>query len=309
MSKKDKRKNKNKVLPGTDLIIFTDGGCINNPGGKGAYSVVFYHQKNGNTESWSKAFESTTNNRMELMAVIAALEKIRSSDPVVLYSDSKYVVNTAKGIWKKSKNRDLWDRYDEVSKNKNILLVWIQGHSGHRYNEMCDKLCTEAMEKGPYQKDTGFEETQTLLEKRAEIIAENNEIKKIMRMRIEVSDKYNKKPTASDPGEYARKYSVKMPCAKKIVFFYQYDFHGAKHYEFIKTGGPDYWSRMKIEDIEKMREPEELDEIRKYISEDDQYAKTLKWRCRGLTLSDAIRKVMIDSALYFTTPGKYTQNV
>lgn len=133
------------------IEIFTDGACSGNPG-KGGYGIVMRY---GDKEKeYSKGFRRTTNNRMELLAVIDALGKIKRYDiPVVVYSDSKYVIdsiskgwvfNWAKTGFKGKKNEDLWRRYLDLHTKFDIEYSWVKGHAGHPENERCDELATSA---------------------------------------------------------------------------------------------------------------------------------------------------------------------
>lgn len=123
--------------------VYTDGSCINlGPGGWAFIMIIGdieYHVSSNNPK--------TTNNRMELQAVIEALSFVpdESSPPLSLkiYTDSKLVLHCAKGDWKRKANLDLWERYDIVSKGKIIEWVWVKGHDGNRYNELVDKLARE----------------------------------------------------------------------------------------------------------------------------------------------------------------------
>ncbi|MDR1106432.1 MAG: ribonuclease HI [Treponema sp.] len=163
---------------GTELTIYTDGGCSGNPGPGGwAYIIeaVFYSGAviEGDRakeipesakiimEKWG-AESNTTNNRMELSAVIAALEALPglalSPEKITVYTDSQYV---QKGItqwihsWKQNnwrtsgkdpvKNRDLWQRLDELSACFPLVWVWIKGHAGNKMNERCDRMTQEAI--------------------------------------------------------------------------------------------------------------------------------------------------------------------
>lgn len=133
------------------IEIFTDGACSGNPG-KGGYGIVMRY---GDKEKeYSKGFRRTTNNRMELLAVIDALSKIKRYDiPVVVYSDSKYVIDSISKGWvfnwvktgfKGKKNEDLWRRYLEQHSKFDIEWKWVKGHAGHPENERCDELATSA---------------------------------------------------------------------------------------------------------------------------------------------------------------------
>ena len=98
-----------------DYIIYTDGGCECNPGGRGGYGAVIINNNTGEFTDISGGFRSTTNNRMEVMAVIKALEKIKKDTHVQLFSDSQYVIKTMNGMFRKKKNIDLWKKLDKLA--------------------------------------------------------------------------------------------------------------------------------------------------------------------------------------------------
>lgn len=138
-----------EAYPGGTIVVYTDGGAIGNPG-PGGYGVVF-----GDGKQLSGGFNLTTNNRMELLAVIKALEALQGeSSPVVLHSDSRYVINgITKGWatswqkrgWKKSDgkpalNPDLWQRLLDLLPDLDIRFKWVKGHAGNPMNEACDQL-------------------------------------------------------------------------------------------------------------------------------------------------------------------------
>lgn len=133
------------------ITIYTDGAARGNPG-PGGYGIVL---KSGqHRKELAKGFRKTTNNRMELLAVIVALEslKIIGSD-VNVYTDSKYVSDAVNKNWlekwksknfKKVKNLDLWKRFIEILPKHNVKFIWVKGHSGNPENEVCDKLAVNA---------------------------------------------------------------------------------------------------------------------------------------------------------------------
>ncbi len=145
------------------IFLFTDGAAKGNPG-PGGYGVVLKfgrHQK-----ELSEGFKETTNNRMELLAVIAGLEALTTNDhPVAIYSDSKYVVDAINKGWlskwvktgfKKKKNIDLWQRFLPLQKKFDLSFHWLKGHAGHPENERCDELAVQAAEGGGLKVDKGF---------------------------------------------------------------------------------------------------------------------------------------------------------
>jgi len=130
------------------IDIFTDGSCLGNPGSGGWCAILRYK---GHEKILSGAEKNTTNNRMELLAVIKALEALKEPCEINLYSDSTYVLKGLnewldgwiKKDFKKVKNVDLWKKYIEVSKPHKIHVNWVKGHSGHKENEICDTIAKE----------------------------------------------------------------------------------------------------------------------------------------------------------------------
>lgn len=148
-----------------NIILYTDGSSRGNPG-PGGYGVILIwgkHQK-----ELSQGFRLTTNNRMELMAIIVGLEAIKKKDiPVIVYSDSQYVINSIEKGWLKKwirtdfaggkKNKDLWKHYYELAKQFQVKFVWVKGHADNRYNNRCDELATNAADGKSRLVDTGYE--------------------------------------------------------------------------------------------------------------------------------------------------------
>ena len=135
----------------TQITIFTDGAARGNPG-PGGYGVVLMSGKY--RKELSGGFAHTTNNRMELLAVIIGLEVLKIDNcEVVVYSDSRYVVDAIEKKWlngwvqrrfKNVKNVDLWQRYLKVAKKHKVSFIWVKGHDGIAENERCDQLAVEA---------------------------------------------------------------------------------------------------------------------------------------------------------------------
>lgn len=147
------------------LTIYTDGSARGNPG-RGGYGAILMWK--GNAKEISKGFRHTTNNRMELMSVIASLESLtRKRLNIHIYSDSKYVVQAVNEKWLNKwiatdfkggkKNRDLWTRYHELAKEHTIKFIWVKGHASNPYNQRCDELATSAADGGNLSEDEGYE--------------------------------------------------------------------------------------------------------------------------------------------------------
>jgi ribonuclease HI len=146
------------------IEVFTDGASSGNPGPGGYGAILRYgaHEK-----ELSKGFKLTTNNRMELLAVIDALKAIKKEGALVhIYTDSQYVVNAVEKGWvfgwaktgfKKKKNPDLWQEFLNLYPHFQIKFFWIRGHAGHPENERCDQLAVAAS-RNPEGRDTVFEQ-------------------------------------------------------------------------------------------------------------------------------------------------------
>ena len=126
-------------------IIYTDGSCIPNPGPGGWAFVALAHEGDPDPTEFhiSGGEKNSTNNRMELSAVIEALDFLDDQKDYLIDSDSTYVINCAKGKWQRKKNIDLWEKYEKVSKGKRIEWIWVKGHSGDKYNEIVDDLAKQ----------------------------------------------------------------------------------------------------------------------------------------------------------------------
>lgn len=147
------------------INIYTDGSSRGNPG-PGGYGTVLIWSKI--KKELSQGYQHTTNNRMELMAVIAALEALKKNElELVIYSDSNYVVKAVMEGWLKKwlrtnfkggiKNSDLWLRYHELSKKHQIHFKWVKGHAENVMNNRCDELATQAADGKHLLVDEGYE--------------------------------------------------------------------------------------------------------------------------------------------------------
>ena len=148
------------------IYLYTDGAAKGNPG-NGGYGVVL---KSGqHYKELAAGFRLTTNNRMELLAVIIGLEEIKKEQAIIhVYSDSKYVVEAVEKGWvfnwvkkefKDKKNKDLWLRFLRIYAKHQVKFHWIKGHAGHPENERCDQLAVAAAEQKDLPADSGYEAT------------------------------------------------------------------------------------------------------------------------------------------------------
>ena len=148
-----------------ELIMYTDGSSRGNPGPGGYGTILFWGETK---KELSGGFRHTTNNRMELMAVIAGLEALKKEGlTITIYSDSQYVVKAVEQGWLKNwiatdfkggkKNKDLWTRFYELSKKNSLRFVWVRGHADNPHNNRCDELATSAADGKNLDVDIFFE--------------------------------------------------------------------------------------------------------------------------------------------------------
>lgn len=150
-----------------EIVIFTDGSCLGNPGRGGWGAILRYGAKE---EEISGGFALTTNNRMEIMAALASLERLTESCQVSLYTDSQYLHNAVEKKWlagwlrngwktadkKPVKNKDLWQRLSAQLQRHNVIFHWIRGHNGNSENERCDQLARTWSSRHDLPQDTEY---------------------------------------------------------------------------------------------------------------------------------------------------------
>lgn len=150
-----------------EVTIYTDGACSGNPGA-GGYGVVLMY--GAAKKELSEGYEKTTNNRMELLAVIRGLEALKEPCRVNLYSDSKYVVDAIEKGWvvkwkqngwmrnkkERASNVDLWEQLLVMLANHQVKFIWVKGHADNPWNERCDELARMAIQKGDLKEDENY---------------------------------------------------------------------------------------------------------------------------------------------------------
>ncbi len=148
--------------------IYTDGACSGNPG-QGGYGVVLIY--NEHRKELSGGYRLTTNNRMEMMAAIIGLETLTAHCDVILYTDSRYLVDAITKGWAKkwqandwkrnakemAKNPDLWQRLLDLCEHHQVEFIWVKGHAGHAENEYCDRLAVTASQQEELSIDEVYE--------------------------------------------------------------------------------------------------------------------------------------------------------
>ena len=150
------------------VVVHTDGACLGNPG-PGGYGVILSYR--GRSKELSGGYRLTTNNRMELMAVIVGLEAVKPGYDVTVHSDSRYVVDAVTKGWAvrwraegwmrnrkdRAENADLWERLLDLCRHRTVRFLWEPGHAGHPENERCDALAVAAAKGSDQAVDAGYE--------------------------------------------------------------------------------------------------------------------------------------------------------
>lgn len=282
--KKMTRVKVKKTAATYDYTLYTDGGCIFNPGGPGGCAAVLL-DKTKNVREFYQGYQATTNNRMEIMAVILGLKRVPIGSSVLIYSDSQYVVNTMNGKFSKKKNYDLWKKLEEDSKDKNLDVRWVRGHNGNHYNERCDQLCSIAMQGLKLSKDTGYQDKTTSRKTGAMGV--------VFTLPKEYKDE---EMVPLSPKEYCEIYHVNMECGKALAAFCQKPNHTFEDYLNLKTGGLDAYSRISKDSILNQTElsPEALNTIKQVLPTMHGQMCCLRWYMRGLPLADCIRKALVN---------------
>ena len=257
---------------------YTDGGCAWNPGGAGGCACIIISDEG--EKRLSEGYVSTTNNRMEIRAVILALRNIPEGEQVRIFSDSQYVINCATGEWSKEKNADLWHALDSLAKKRSVSYRWVRGHSGNRNNERCDRMCVEAMNSEGLLQDTGFHMEGGRTER------------KTGAMGYDIPEDISERDEVMPPEDYAEAHGISIGCAEDIQHFFSSG-KGFRDYAGIRTHGRDAWSSARAESISGF---ERIAEICEGIGLPESRVKSAaRWHARGLSTHDSVRKVLVDA--------------
>ena len=277
------------------FTLYTDGGCLVNPGGHGGYGVVLIdHVANTYAES-SGAYRSTTNNRMEMMAVISGLSMLPHGSSVEIVSDSQYVVRTMNGEYRRGKNMDLWAEIDRQAAGKELSFKWVKGHAKNKYNERCDALATAAMHGHEFACDNGYESADGY--NAADSLFRDGAVHDGIRKDIEISPSVNGPEPSGGWRAIMLSRGITEGCAKDIAGFYESGSRNFSGYTSIRTHGLDRFSAMGLADLGEAVGKEKTDIVSGYLPDLKDRASCLRWHLRGMTLEDSIRKVMADAEI------------
>ena len=289
-----------------EYTVFTDGGCAHNPGGRGGYGILIRHVKRKEVTELYGGFESSTNNRMEMMAVCIALEALPEKTSLTLLSDSRYVINCLKGAWARTKNLDLWQHIDAAAERKVIRPIWIKGHDGNKFNERCDELATQGMRMSNLSVDEGYirslTEPQEPVAQKPQLTREQAyaAAKNVMLMGVQVPQKFCVRIASGGPiSEYAERHQVHEGCASSITTFASKCQISFRDYMALRTGGIDIWSKRTKQEIAACIPDanEAYTVCLKHFGTEKESTTALRWYARGLPLEHCIRKVLVDREL------------
>lgn len=277
-------------------VVYTDGGCLKNPGGRGGYGIVIIDLDSGKRKELSGAYESSTNNRMEMIAAIVALESLAEGATVTLKSDSQYLVHTMNGLFRRTKNTDLWERLDKASRGKHVKYEWIRGHAKNANNNRCDALATRAMSQNrDLSVDSGFLE-------RTPHAAPAKSTGGAMGVGLSSLDDQcdaagNSERSKLSVEEYADTYKVSVRCAILILNFLNSDDRSFKSYARLKTGGMDSWSGKGEEYLVQIVGRETWNRVMAILQDRKSTEACFRWHCRGLSIKDSVRKVLVEKEI------------
>ena len=294
--RKKKRKGKDTdMMQGNEFVVYTDGGCQTNPGGAGGLGAVIRSVETGEQLEICEGYLASTNNRMEILAVVRALSQLPRGAKVELYSDSEYVLKTAKGEFKERKNQDLWKQLHAVMDDKKMTFHWVRGHQGNPLNERCDELATRGQRMPERQADTGYvpEEAESAQKNGHAARAEESG----REWQADVPEDYAAYPEIMSPEAYAEKYSVNPRCAKAIQGFAAEKRRSFSAYSSLRTDGMDAWSRRPKNVLEDMIKPDVWKLAGELLPDSSEFLAAMRWHCRGLSLKDAVQKTLVDAEL------------
>ena len=278
-------------LPKGRYTIYTDGGCDVNPGGKGGAACVIVGSDGNVVRKCSEGYFATTNNRMEMRAVMLGLDQVEPGSEIHLYSDSQYTLNCLSGVWGRKKNADLWRKMDHIISGYSVETTWVRGHDGNEYNEMCDSMCTEVMQH-PALTDRGYLADTPVSDK-----ARKRKQKQTRDAALPAVLRHAPENLPKD--QFAAKHQINAKCAAGILRFQK---SGKKFKDFaaLKTFGQDFWSRKKVDFM--LQDDPDKDDLLQYLEKvfgegSPDITKAVRWYKRGLSADDAAHKVKVDKEI------------
>ena len=288
-------KKEGKTSPNS-YTIYTDGGCASNPGGTGGIGIVMISEDTGEIREISEGYTATTNNRMEMMAVIRAVEQTEPGDVLHILSDSAYVVNCITGQWEKKKNLDLWHRMAKACSGRKVGIKWIMGHSGIRENERCDELAACGMGTLNPVPDTGYDPGEYTFEPAGKQTSAAQALPKTGAMGIPI--KIVEEPLQKDAEKRILELREKInPSCRKAIAGFNTSRKRFRDYAGIRTGGIDEVSGLSPDEIRSLIPDGERNAICMHFPADSDRMSCMRWRIRGLSPEDSIRKVLVDAEI------------
>lgn len=258
-----------------DYEIYTGCNCIPNSGDTGGYGVLIL-QDGEEIARKSGGYIGTTSKRMEIMAAIVGLETVAKPSRILLYTNSQYVVRSMQGVYRKTKNCDLWERLEHAAdRHREVLAEWVQGHAGNRYNEICDELAA-AGRQGAYVTDNGY----------SGIVRESQPLAMAVRF---PDDSIAELTNDNIPDGY-----LNASCLSAIKKFKREYEHRFKSYTALATGGMDGFSYFKGETLLDAVDNADITDFFFDVFPPKYAESACRWYLRGLTVKEAFEKTRAD---------------
>ena len=276
------------------FLVYTDGGCQPNPG-TGGIGIVVINKATGEVQEVSCGYAYTTNNRMEVIALITALNMLPKNAEATVYSDSLYAINCWQRNWSREKNADLWPKLDAAAKGKHLTVRHVRGHAGDLYNERCDELATRGIASVAPLRDDGYLATNTYRGYPSALQPKRSEFQQPL---PSLPNEFRSDdPDTSNAKTYAKQYQVLPGCAEGICTFYREGRRRFKDFAQLRVCGCDSYSAMDLTMLTEKTgiSPDGIEYLKAVLG--NVFLSALRWRCRGLTWEDSIRKVQVDTEI------------
>jgi len=275
---------------GSSFAVYIASHCTFSPGGLGGFGCIITDKEGMPVTELSGGYESSTINRVLLMGMIKAMGFLPSKAEVEVITDSDYAPNIMNGVYRKKSNLDLWAGFETVSKDKKITCKEAKTGNEKDAIKKCMSLVEVAMYSEELHKDPGYANRQRPVKK---VFSGDTFGFGPMEVPINIVGDTDKSPEMTSAEEYAEKFEVNLECAESLKAFWSGKFKSYKSFASLKTGGSDRFSAMDAESLYAECGDVAKGKVKEFLSGND-VLSALRWHCRGLSITDSIRKVLVN---------------